>query len=389
MDFNKKIPEIEAVIEYTFKDKSLLRQAFTRKSYSNEHLGRGGVKIQSNEVFEFFGDGILSAAIISFMIRDSAERYEYGIRTELEEGDFTNVKSKLSDKKNLSRCMNELGLQRYLLMGEGDEKLGIENQPSVMEDLFESIIAAIYVDCGMNMETVMRSVAVMLDVDSFISSKAVIQSYKNELQEWCADKCRRLPAPTYETVSETGPEHKRVFERACYIGGVKWGVGVGKNRKIADSAAAEAALAALIEDEEMKKCAANESAISELRTYAARNKKPSASFRDLGEEPCTTGERYAVECRFDGLSVKGVGISKKAARAAAAALMMESVRKTTSEPKEKKTKKAKAEKPAKAAPTKKKSSAKSASPKSKEVSTLGAKGGKPKANGKRQKTAKK
>ena len=170
MDFEKKISEIEAVIEYTFKDKSLLRQAFTRASYTNEHHGRGGVRIQSNEVLEFFGDGILSAAIISFMIRDSSERYAYGLKTELEEGDFTNLKSKLSDKKNLSRCMRGLGLQKYLLMGEGDEKLGIENQPSVMEDLFESIIAAIYIDCGMNMQTVMRSVSVMLDVDSYIYS---------------------------------------------------------------------------------------------------------------------------------------------------------------------------------------------------------------------------
>ena len=333
MDFEKKISEIEAVIEYTFKDKSLLRQAFTRASYTNEHHGRGGVRIQSNEVLEFFGDGILSAAIISFMIRDFSERYAYGLKTELEEGDFTNLKSKLSDKKNLSRCMRGLGLQKYLLMGEGDEKLGIENQPSVMEDLFESIIAAIYIDCGMNMQTVMRSVSVMLDVDSYISSQSVIQSFKNELQEWCADKRRRLPVPTYETVSESGPEHNRVFERACIIGGVRWGVGSGKNRKIADSAAAEAALKALIKDEEMKKCADNEGALSELRTYTARNKKPSASFHDLGEELSPMGVRYVIECRFDGLVTKGVGISKKAARAAAAAKMMECVHKSTSKPK--------------------------------------------------------
>ena len=192
-DFDKSVGEIEKIIGYTFKDKSLLRQAFTRTSYCNEHKSVDGVRLQSNEVLEFFGDGVLSVAIISFMLRQCTERYAHGIKTDLTEGDFSNIKSKLSDKKNLSARAMALGLGKYLNMGEGDAKLGIEKEPSVMEDLFESIIGAIYVDCGMSIPTVMRVVEKMLDVGEYISKTPPIQSAKNALQEWCADKKRRLP----------------------------------------------------------------------------------------------------------------------------------------------------------------------------------------------------
>ena len=165
---NFDILEIERIIGYTFKDKSLLLQSFTRTSFCNEHNGHGE-EYQSNEVLEFFGDGVLSVAIISFMLNECTARYSHGIKTELNEGDFSNLKSKLSDKQNLSKSMKALGLQKYLRMGEGDAKLGIADEPSVMEDLFESIIGAIYVDSDMSMEAVIKSVTGMLDMLSISS----------------------------------------------------------------------------------------------------------------------------------------------------------------------------------------------------------------------------
>ena len=128
MDFEKSIKSIESKIGYGFKDKSLLQQAFTRTSYSNEHKSKDGRKYQSNEVLEFFGDSILSAAIVTLLMKESAERYEYGIRTALDEGDFSNVKSKLSDKKNLSDAVRKLDIAKHLLLGEGDAKLGIDKE---------------------------------------------------------------------------------------------------------------------------------------------------------------------------------------------------------------------------------------------------------------------
>lgn len=254
-NFDKSVAEIERIIGYTFTDKSLLKQAFTRTSYCNEHKAVDGVRLQSNEVLEFFGDGVLSVAIISFMLKKCTERYAHGIKTDLNEGDFSNIKSKLSDKKNLSARAMALGLGKYLNMGEGDAKLGIEKEPSVMEDLFESIIGAVYIDCGMSIPTVMRVVEKMLDVGEYISKTPPIQSAKNALQEWCADKKRRLPAPSYKTISEDGPDHKKTYVRGCYIGERLVAKGIGKNLKLADASAAESALGILIAEEQNKEAA--------------------------------------------------------------------------------------------------------------------------------------
>ena len=119
LDFERHIPEIEKRIGYEFRDKSLLKQAFTRTSFCNEQIKSADERYSSNEVLEFFGDGVLSLAIITVLMEENTERYKYGIRTALGEGDFSNIKSKLSDKKNLSGSMRELGLQKFLLMGEG------------------------------------------------------------------------------------------------------------------------------------------------------------------------------------------------------------------------------------------------------------------------------
>ena len=320
MDFNKIIPEIEKKIGYTFKDKSLLTQAFTRSSFCNEHRIRGGRQIISNEVLEFFGDSVLSTAIISLMLREKTERYEHGIYTELNEGDFSNIRSKLSDKRNLSLSMRALGLQKYLRMGEGDAKLGIENEPSVMEDLFESIVGAVYIDCGMDIERVIKLVSGMLDVSVYFSAEAApIQSYKNALQEWCADRNHRLPAPVYKTLSESGPDHSKIYERAVYVGERLVASGKGKNQKLADSAAAEAALK-ILREESKPTPESKADAVITLKGIAMKNKQPSPEFRDLGETPRSTPNcrEYAVECRCMGMSAVASAMSKQQARSLAA-----------------------------------------------------------------------
>ena len=316
MDFNKNIPEIEKKIHYTFKDKGLLMQAFTRSSYCNEHRVGGKKEFISNEVLEFFGDSVLSTAIISMMLKEKTERYPHGIYTELNEGDFSNIRSKLSDKRNLSKSMAALGLQKYLLVGEGDEKLGIKNEPSVMEDLFESIVGAVYIDCGMDIARVIKLVSEMLDVSVYFSGEAApIQSYKNALQEWCADKKHRLPAPVYKTISVSGPDHKRIYERAVIIGDRTVATGCGKNQKLADTAAAEAALE-ILKGESVKAAIQNSEALAELKKYAAKNKHPSPEFRDLGETPTSSpaSREYIIECRCMGKSESAVGKSKQEAR---------------------------------------------------------------------------
>lgn len=321
MKFEDNIRKIEHTIGYVFRDKSLLRQAFTRTSYCNEH----GAAYQSNEILEFFGDSVLSAAIITLLLREHTERYAHGIKTGLTEGDFSNIKSKLSDKKNLSESTERLGLENYLLVGEGDEKLGIKKEPSVMEDLFESIVGAVYIDSGENMSAVLNTVSVMLDVKTYLTEKtAPMQSFKNALQEWCADKKHRRGVPIYQTVSESGPDHKKTFKRACYVDGKLYGIGTGKNQKLADSAAAEAALAALKEEEKFTAEATAAPVMQKLRELARSRKKPSPEFKDLGETQNSnkTQREYAVECRFMDKTSLGTGIGKREAKENAAEKML-------------------------------------------------------------------
>lgn len=243
MDFDENIAKIEEKIGYVFRDKSLLRQAFTRESFCNEANRTAKIGYQSNEVLEFFGDSILSAVIVTCFIKTKTERYRYGIKTELDEGDFSNIRSKLADKRNLSENISRLGLEKYFLMGEGDVKLGIERERSVMEDLFESIIGAIYIDSGFDMTAAAASAEIMLDLAVYLEGAAPpAQSYKNLLQEWCADKKRRKPQPVYKKIAESGPDHNKCYTCACIIGDEVVSEGEGRSVKAAQIAAAKLAL---------------------------------------------------------------------------------------------------------------------------------------------------
>ncbi len=245
--FDLNIEKIENKIGYRFRDRSLLRQAFTRESFCNEANLRARIKHQSNEVLEFFGDSVLSCAIVTLLIRGHSYRYERGIRTELNEGDFSNIRSRLSDKKNLSDNIARLGIEKYLIMGEGDAKLEIYNERSVREDLFESIIGAVYIDSGFDLERVVEVVSRMLDTSVYLqrSTPAPSQSPKNALQEWCADKKRRLPPPVYEVIEESGPDHDKHYTVRCIIDGEPRGVGEGRSVKLAQSEAARNTLVLL------------------------------------------------------------------------------------------------------------------------------------------------
>ena len=240
-NFDSNISQIEKTLGYVFRDKALLKQAFTRTSFCNEAIK--SENIQSNEVLEFFGDSVLSAAIVTLLIKTRTERYRHGIKTELTEGDFSNIRSKLSNKANLSQTVRKSGLQNFLLMGDGDAKLGIEQEFSVMEDLFESIIGAIYIDSDFSIDAVMKTAEKLLDISEYTSSDAAspIQSFKNLLQEFCADKKRRLPPPVYKTVGETGPDHDKLYTVECYIDEKLFGQGCGRSVKLAQTNAAKAA----------------------------------------------------------------------------------------------------------------------------------------------------
>lgn len=247
MDFQNNIQVIEAAIGYTFRDKSLLRQAFTRASYCNEGHGDH----QSNEVLEFFGDSALSLAIVTNFIEKKTERYRYGIRTDLTEGDLSNMRSRLTDKKNLSDVIKKLDLEKYLIVGNGDAKLDVKSEKSVREDLCEAIIGAVYIDSGFSVPVIIAVTERMMDISHYLAVPTAAQkSPKNILQEWCADKKRRLSPPTYEKVAESGPDHDKRYTAVCMVGGKEVGRAEARRLKDAEAEAAAMALVTLgIKDE--------------------------------------------------------------------------------------------------------------------------------------------
>ena len=151
---------IEQTIGHQFKDKQLISQAFTRSSYHYEHPEE-----QSNEVMEFVGDSVLSLLVVDNLLDRYTDKDGSGLYSCLNEGDFSSIRSFMVNKSFLAKKMRKLGLHQFLRMSIGDEKQGIENSISVVEDLFESIVGAIYLDVGRNLNKTKKLVLPLLESD--------------------------------------------------------------------------------------------------------------------------------------------------------------------------------------------------------------------------------
>lgn len=198
--------QIEDTIGYHFRNLDLLQQAFVRRSYSEENGG------QNNEVLEFIGDKALDLAVIKIMmeyfgqITDTKEYKEFRYTlpkrfrnfVNLEEGDYTDIKKALVQKKALARCIEKLGFHTQLIVGKGDIKQNIFEQDSVKEDLFEAIVGAVAVDSNYDMDFITDVVENMIDFRSFFLGKENdLDNYVGVLQEWSQKEGYGLPKYTY------------------------------------------------------------------------------------------------------------------------------------------------------------------------------------------------
>ena len=225
---------IETALDYRFRNPALLRQAFTRSSYRNEHPA-----CLDNEVSELIGDSVLSLTVLSWFRERYMNVTENGLLTDFDEGQLSALKNGLVNKQHLAERMRQLNLGQYLLVSRGDYGTGIWQENSVLEDLCESIIGAIYVDTGCDFNTVSAIVRRMLDISRMpLPEKENIRlSWKNELQERTqrADNSR----PLYETVSdEILPGNAHRVTVSCSAFGITV-TATGKNRKSAEESAAQ------------------------------------------------------------------------------------------------------------------------------------------------------
>lgn len=195
---------VQKTIGYDFKNEDLLQQAFVRKSYSQENGG------QNNEVLEFIGDKALDLAVIRIMmerfgcITEEKQWNEFKLRnpkyfrTKFDEGQFTDIKKDLVEKKALADCMDKLGFHTQLIMGNGDIKENVQNQDSVKEDLFEAILGAVTLDCDWDMDTITSVVKTMIDFDDYFSNEETdSRNYVGKVQEWSQGNGYGLPEYDY------------------------------------------------------------------------------------------------------------------------------------------------------------------------------------------------
>lgn len=181
---------IQDKLEYDFGDSRLLRQAFTRKSYSEE--GNGA---HHNEVLEFYGDKALEFVVMKKLCMFYEKENRNGkYVSKKSEGQLTEIKKKLICKKMLAHRIDKLGFADYLLMGRGDIGQNAQNIDSVKEDLFEAIVGAVAVDCDWDSTFIEEVVDIMLDIEHYLEKGFDdSENYVDLIQEWCQKKYGELP----------------------------------------------------------------------------------------------------------------------------------------------------------------------------------------------------
>ena len=219
--------QLEASLGHRFSDARLLEQALTHRSASSHH----------NERLEFLGDSLLNC-----MIADAL----YHAYQHLPEGDLSRVRAYLVKGETLAEIARELSLSEYLILGGGELKSGGYRRDSILADTVEALIAAVYLDGGMEAS---RAVVMRLYRDrlSTLDPVRVTKDPKTRLQEWLQK--RKAPLPEYEVLSVTGPAHDQTFRVACKVRGQPPFDTVAGSRRKAEQLAAEKALEALEADE--------------------------------------------------------------------------------------------------------------------------------------------
>ncbi len=216
---------LENNLKYSFKNKSLLTNALTHSSYANEM--RNG--INSNERLEFLGDSVLSIIVADYLYKKLPNNPE---------GELTKLRASLVCEKSLCGFSRELEIGKYLLLGKGEDKGGGRERDSILADAFEAVLAAMYLDGGMDIARnhVMRFILPELSH----KDDEVFKDYKTALQEII----QRNPeeSVSYTLVGEEGPDHNKIFEVEVRLNSNTIGKGKGKSKKQAEQMAAKQAL---------------------------------------------------------------------------------------------------------------------------------------------------
>lgn len=220
------LDDLQQTIGIQFNDKELLQRAFVHRSHLNEARN---LRI-SNERLEFLGD-----AVLSFLTSE----YLYKQYPDYPEGTLTNIRSSLVKTHSLAEAAKNFKLGELLLLSHGEEASGGRNNPSLLADVFEALLGAMFLDVGIDSVRQFLTSALFVQTASIIENKAYID-YKSLFQEIIQQGSR--VSPTYQVTKSEGPDHAKTFWVAAVVDGVTMGEGSGKSKQEAEQKAAYNAL---------------------------------------------------------------------------------------------------------------------------------------------------
>ena len=225
------IKDLEAAIGYRFKNITLLQNALTHSSYANERWHDG---LMSNERLEFLGDSILGMVVADHLYRNFPQRPK---------GELTKMRADMVCETSLAQVAKKINLGEHLLLGHGEEQGGGRERLSILADATESVIAACYIDGGMDAAKAFIETFILCNVPT---GRLHNKDHKTALQELIQQK--KNQTLTYTLVGERGPDHDKEFSVEVCLNGRSIGTGIGSSKKRAEQDAARVALEKLTQE---------------------------------------------------------------------------------------------------------------------------------------------
>lgn len=223
------LASLEEILDVVFTDKTLLLSAITHRSYLNEH--RNATQ-DHNERLEFLGDAVLELVVTDYLFKTYADKPE---------GELTAIRAALVNTVSLSATSEALGVNQYLLMSKGEAKDEGRARQYILANVFEAFIGAIYLDRGFDVARTFIARELFGKTDEIVRKK-LWQDAKSRFQELGQE--HSSVTPTYQLMSQSGPDHDRVFTVGVFLRQEKIAEGEGRSKQEAEQAAAEKALVA-------------------------------------------------------------------------------------------------------------------------------------------------
>jgi ribonuclease-3 len=228
-EITESLRKLEDVVGVTFADKKLLLSAITHRSYLNEHREADW---DHNERLEFLGDAVLELVVTDFLFKKYPDKPE---------GELTAVRAALVNTVSLSTASETLGYNEYLLMSKGEAKDVGRARQYILANTFESIVGAMYMDQGYEVAKTFIGTQLFAKTEEIVE-KRLWQDPKSRFQELSQEHLSITP--TYETLSQDGPDHDRVFTIGAFLKKELVAKGQGRSKQEAEQQAAEKAIAA-------------------------------------------------------------------------------------------------------------------------------------------------